>query len=381
VITSPVIEVTAGGQPVLLMRPDPSPGRGSVEMLATLARARARAGAACFLPPPGDAGEMVALATSRDVPLVGRDGWRRSWFGARWALAGAVRRARERWRAAGASWLQEMYRELRRHAGNERLPSQLRWRLRERAHRAYDRSQVGSFETVRYPRLLLREPSAFALPQAAIDGARREAEACGFESGGPNVVLEAGMRPDVAAGVERLLTARGYRTVRLDGAASLRLRLFVLCAARFVICTSRDVQQLAYLTNTPSLAVNATDVFSAYPVRRDNVFLLRTALDLESGAVIPPDERLSDRYYRNLRNVGYRENTLGEVTEAVDEMIAGIEHGWKESDGQSRFRARAVAAGVALAPLVPAVAAWAPEDGFIGDGRLARVQADLSPEP
>jgi len=27
---------------------------------------------------------------------------------------------------------------------------------------------------------------------------------------------------------------------------------------------------------------------------------------------------------------------------------------------------------------VPAVAAWAPEDGFIGDGRLARVQADAA---
>ena len=370
------LEVTAGGRPVLVMRPDPSPGRGSVEMLSTLARARARAGAACFLPPPGDAGEMVALVTSRDVPLVGR-GWRQSWFGARWAMAGAARRGRRRWRAAGASWLREMYRELRRHAGNERLPQTLRWRLRERAHRAYDRSQAASSETVRYPRLLLREPSAFALPPEAMDGARGEAEACGFASGAPNVVLEAGMRPDVAAAVVRVLAARGYRTVRLEAEASLRLRLFVLCAARFVICTSRDLQQLAYLTNTPSLTVNATDVFSAYPVRRDGVFLLRTALDLESGAVIPPDERLSDRHYRNLRNVGYRENTLGEMTAAVEEMVSGVEHGWQESAGQSRFRERAVAAGAALAPLVPAVAAWAPDDGFIGDGRLARVQADV----
>ena len=375
---SPAIEASAAGQPVLVMRPDPSPGRGSVEMLSTLARARALAGAACFLPPPGDAGEMVALVTSRDVPLVGRGGWRQSWFGARWALAGAAHRGRGRWRAAGASWLREMYRELRRHAGNERLPLKLRWRLREGAHRAYDRSQAALSETIRYPRRLLRESSAFMLPQEAIDVARGEAEACGFVPGAPNVLLEAGMRPDVASGVVRLLTARGYRPVRLEAEASLRLRLFVLCAARFVVCTSRDLQQLAYLTNTPSLAVNATDVFSAYPVRRDGVFLLRTALDLESGEVISPDERLSEGYYRNLRNVGYREHALGEMTAAVEEMIDGVEHGWQESHGQSRFRDRAVAAGVALAPLVPAVAAWAPEDGFIGDGRLARVQADLA---
>src|SRR5689334_19799764 len=93
------LEATAGGRPVLVMRPDADPGRGSVEMLTTLARARAGAGAACFVPPPGDAGALVALATSRDVPLVEAGRWLR----ARWTMADTARRARTRWRKAVAS--------------------------------------------------------------------------------------------------------------------------------------------------------------------------------------------------------------------------------------------------------------------------------------
>jgi hypothetical protein len=190
------------------------------------------------------------------------------------------------------------------------------------------------------------------------------------------VALEDGLRPDLAAGVVRALTDRGYRVVRLDALPSLHGQVAVLCASRFVICTTSDRQQLAYLTNTPSLTVNATDVFSAYPVRADGLFTLRTAVDLDSGARLAPGDLLSERYFRNLRNVGYRDNSLVELTAAVEEMVAGVEKGWDESESQTRFRDRAAAAGAALAPLVPAVAAWAPEDGFIGDGRLARVQAD-----
>jgi hypothetical protein len=66
---------------------------------------------------------------------------------------------------------------------------------------------------------------------------------------------------------------------------------------------------------------------------------------------------------------------------AVEEMTAGVERGWHDHASQVQFRQRAVAAGIALAPLVPSVAAVAPDDGFLGDGRLARVQAELVAEP
>jgi hypothetical protein len=374
-LLSPALEATAGGRPVLVMRPDPSPGRGSVEMLITLARARARAGAACYLPPPGEAGELVALTSSRDVPVVSPEGWRQPWLRTRWALSSATRRGRARWREALASSQRELYRELRRHAGNERLPADLRRRLRDTAHRAYDRSIASASATVPYPRRLLRDASALALPEAALEGARAEAAALGFVAGAPTVLLEAPLRPDLAAAVTRVLAGRGYRVIA-PSSPSLRLLLFLLCASRFVVCASRDVQQLSYATNTPSLMLHATDVFGAYPIRANALFLLRTALDLDTGEALPLDDLMSERLYRQARTVGYREHSIAELTAAVGEMMDGVEHGWHESESQTRFRERAVSAGAALAPLVPSVAAWGPDEGFLGDGRLAQVQAD-----
>ena len=374
---STVLEATAGGRPVLVLQPDPSPGRGSVEILSTLARAKARAASACFLPPAGDAGELVALAASGDVPLVAREGWRRSWLQTRWSLASAVRRGRVRWRRAVSSGQQEIYRELRRQAGNERLPAELRRRLRESAHRAYDRALLSEGAVERYPRRLLREPSPLTLPQPALEAGRVEAETLGFVAGPPTVTIEAGLRPDLLAVLTSALAAHGYQVLHLTS-PSLRLTLFALCASRFAVCVSHDWQQLAYLTNTPSLRVHAVDVFEAYPVRRDGLFTLKPAVDLESGAVIPIGDRLGEGYFKSLRNVGFREHTAAEITAAAEEMMAGVEHGWQESESQARFRDRAAAAGAALAPVVPAVAAWAPDDGFLGDGRLARVQADVA---
>ena len=57
-------------------------------------------------------------------------------------------------------------------------------------------------------------------------------------------------------------------------------------------------------------------------------------------------------------------------------MHDGLAHGWDEQASQTTFRHDVVAAGAALAPGLPYVAKWGPDEGFIGDGRLARCQAE-----
>jgi len=49
--------------------------------------------------------------------------------------------------------------------------------------------------------------------------------------------------------------------------------------------------------------------------------------------------------------------------------------GGRDADGQAEFRARLTDAAAALAPTIPYVAEWGADRGFMGDGRLARVQA------
>ena len=156
---------------------------------------------------------------------------------------------------------------------------------------------------------------------------------------------------------------------------SALLEFFVLQSARFVVCESIDLQQAAYLTSTPTLTLNARDPISRYPVRRDGVFTLTRATDLDSGRVIPLHERLGDWFFLNDRNVGHTPNAPETVVEAVREMHEGSSAAWHDTAEQLAFRTAVTQSADALAATVPLVADWGADDGFVGDGRLARVQA------
>lgn len=383
------VEAAGGGRPVLVIRPDVSPGTCSVEMLSTLARARHASAAACFLTPEGESAALVAGVTATDVPIVPPGAWLRG----RWRAAVAARRARARWREAAASVQHELYRELRRHAGDERLPADFRRVLRETAHRCYDRSVARRAGAGPFPRRLLEAPSTFVWPSAATERARADAAARGVAPGAPVVAFEVCTRPDIAAAAVRALVAEGYTVVRVGdralpapavpgvvdlgrGEAPARLDLHVLSIARFAVCGSAWLQQMTYLTNTPSLTITATDPFSAYPVRANGTFLFRTVVDLDSGRTLASAELLGEPYFRNRRNCGFRDATAADLIAALREMHHGVTRGWDDSDAQLAFRARVVEAGAALAPSVALAADWGPDDGFIGHGRLARVQAE-----
>jgi hypothetical protein len=152
-----------------------------------------------------------------------------------------------------------------------------------------------------------------------------------------------------------------------------------LTRARIAIVATRELQQQAYLTNAPSLAIDATDPFRLYPIRANGLFLLASALDLESGRELRVDEWLTEGYFRNRRSWGHRGVTAGDLLAAIREMEQGVTRGWEETAAQDRFRREAIELGRALAPSIPFVAEWGADDGFLGDGRLARVQAERLP--
>lgn len=388
------MQARADGRPVLVVRPDPSPGQCSVDLLCTLARARGQGAGACFLAPQADADSLAAWVAGADVPVIRPDGWRLAWLESRWGAAAAADRARARWRLAAASGLQELYRELRRHAGDQRLPAALRRRVREAGRRAYERSVALRSRQGCYPRRLLRAASTVAWSPAMLEHARAEAQAAGVPPDAPIVAFEVRTRPAVARAAIRFLVEEGYAVVRIGdpdagplrhpglidlttaAPRSPRAALSVLMLARFAIAGSLAVQQMAYLTNTPSLTIDAADAFMLYPIRANGVLLLATAVDLDSGRELGVDEWLADAYVRSRRNVGLRGVSADELLAAVREMQDGLTHGWSDTEAQRRFRLRVVEAGQTLGPLVPAVAEWGPDGGFIGDGRLARVQAE-----
>ena len=292
------------------------------------------------------------------------------------ALSNIALRTRPAWReslaASAASFWREIYRELRRHAGDERLPYDLRLRLRTAAQRAFERSQDEAASTV--PRTLLRTRAPLRFTAADAQQARAAVEALGVRTGQPFVAADVRGRDEAFHDSVALLESHGYAVVRLRGEPALDAYLLLTCT--FLLCDNAEAQRAAYVTDTPTLMVNATDAFACYPVRHHGVYLLKTAVDLDTGRVLNLLEFLGADYYRRLRDIGYRDNTSAQIRQAVCEMLEGLAHGWHDSEGQARFRAAALAAGESLAPQVRQVAKWRPVNGFIGDGRLARAQAE-----
>lgn len=311
------------------------------------------------------------------------------------AIAAAERDApqsREQRGAAGRAFWNEIYLELRRQAGDERLPASLRRSLRALAGHAFGRAsrQPGAG----LPRQLLRSAIPVIVSADVAANGSREAAAAGIDLERPFVAIELRNRPDVLVDAVELLAARGYAVIRVGGGAPDRFRhpgvidvvasgqmtpaleLLLMARARFVVSGGATAQQVSYLFDTPSLTLNALDPFALYPIRSNGVFLLRSALDVDSGRAVAPEEEFSESFFRNRRNIGWREHAAADVTAAVHEMLDGIESGWRDTEAQTRYRHQATRAGTMLAGSIRYLREVGPEDGFLGDGRLARVQAE-----
>src|SRR6185503_8444772 len=117
-------------------------------------------------------------------------------------------------RASAASGLHELYRELRRHAGNERLPAALRRRLREAGHRSYERSSALR-SAAPYPRRTYRDASPMHWTPQALEQARSEIAAAGVPPDASLVAFELRTRFGVARAAIRSLVADGFTTVRI----------------------------------------------------------------------------------------------------------------------------------------------------------------------
>ncbi len=281
--------------------------------------------------------------------------------------------------AAAASVWREWHRELRRHIGDERLPHPVRARLRAWADGALQRAAAEDQRAVepRCNRRTIAGAPAVTLSPDEERRARHIAAEQGLQLDRPVVALEAGLRADRLRDAVALLSREGYVVVHIGTSAALSLvERYVLQTCAFVVCLSAELQRAACETHTPSLRVDARDPFTAYPIRPDSVFMLATVIDLDTGRILPTGDLLTERYFRNTRNCGYRGSTAGEIAGAAAEMIEGVRGGWTDSAAQARFRRAVTEAGVSLGARVRHLVEWDAAGGFVGDGRLARVQAE-----
>jgi hypothetical protein len=297
--------------------------------------------------------------------------------------------------AGAASFWRECYRDLRRHAGDERLPYDLRVALRGVADGALRRSEKAEQRAItpKVNRLALRAARPKRLSDAGARAARALAGQLGIVASQPLVTIEVRSREELFAEAFDLITSEGYQLARIgDGAigpisrrnvvdvttSPLRTPDFdrwLLETSGFVICATAELQQAACASGTPSLRLDARDPFTAYPIR-DGLFTLAGVVDLDTGRTLAIRDLLTEEYFRNARNYGYRPTRGREITGAVREMLHGIRHGWTDTLEQTRFRQVATTTAMVLGDRVRHLREWDAADGFLGDGRLAAIQAE-----
>ena len=208
-----LLQVRAGSHHLVVARPDTSGlGACSTDVLCAFVEARRLGAVAGFLRPtevwPPALGQLTT-----DVPrriLTGPVGF---WCRARWRGASMARRFSAWRRERTLSVRRELARELRRHAGNERVPAGVRTQLKDAArvvgHPAPRAGEPG------FPRRLVRERVQVSLDREARARAESEARAAGIPRDRPLVAFELPHRAESALPAIAFLIDQGYVVVRV----------------------------------------------------------------------------------------------------------------------------------------------------------------------
>lgn len=156
------------------------------------------------------------------------------------------------------------------------------------------------------------------------------------------------------------------------------LELACFFRARFLISGESGPVSVAYLANTAPLTVNCTDPVSAFPIRPNGVYMLKTIVDRASALPLTADALLSADYLANLRNstrFEYVENTPEEILDGVMEMLDLLEHRTEPTPAQRLYSEHLTNAAVAMTSDAY-IRKWGTDRGFMGGGRLSRAMAE-----
>ncbi|MEQ1896016.1 MAG: TIGR04372 family glycosyltransferase [Vicinamibacterales bacterium] len=409
----------------LIVRPDPIHyGHLALELQMSLVLARMRRARLVVYHDHPWVNEGLLEIESPDVPifrpgLLGRAACATAWWPQELLSPRSVfwHRALQRWRTA----LED---EMAGYASSPRVPDALRGTLKRIKSRIPTLPDLDMHAY--YRRRLLREEVPIRLRPAARARAEQEARTIGIAPDAPMVTVHAreagfklgheshdkwrpaagedsaGFRDDSTRNIDiagyfdaiDALVARGFTVVRLgdpsmrpvarrglvDLATSPRrtplLEVHCLMRSTFLVSGESGPLGVAYLTNTPTLNVNATDPISSYPIRANGLYLLKRVVDRRTGQAVTPAEMLTPAFLIHVRDTTryeYLDNTPDEIVKGVDEMLELIARGVTPSDGQRRFKALAIEASTCRLPYVQK---WGADEGFMGDGWIARASVE-----
>ena len=419
------VVVSGRSRPVLMSQPNVRQyGHLGLEIFMAIEEAQRIGADVFFLRPQRVVGEALFDLEPRDVRIlrlgpVESAPYRLQWFAAH--AGPEIDRVREQ---VTSELKRQARRELRPHIDNARFPEKFRQDLRELNARWLDlpkRVVSHAPEPKYFSRCAFNRRLKVSLPAAHDQEARQQAAAHGIAADARIVTLhvrEAGYKrgqemEDVKPGVREdavrnahvehyvatldYLAGRGYTVVRLGDATMTPvsmpgvvdlalsptctnlLEVYCLLNSVFMIGCESGPSSLTYLTNTPCLWVNCTDPITSFPIRSDAMYLLKRVRDRHTRRFLTLDDMLEHDYVEHFRHTQrneYFDNTPEEILAATQEMEALAMGSAVETAEQSAFRALVTAAGVHFADRLTYARKWGPDEGFLGDGRIAQVALD-----
>jgi putative glycosyltransferase (TIGR04372 family) len=199
-----------------------------------------------------------------------------------------------------------------------------------------------------------------------------------------------------------LLLSRGYAVVRIGDPMMTPLRrqgvidlatsphrndlleLWCLAKSSFHLGCDSGPGAVCLLLNTPTVLVNTTNPINTYPVRAGSIYIMKHAVDRQSGRELSLTDMLTEEYlanWRTTRRYKYIDNSAEEIYLAVQEMLEIVDGAGAETPEQAEYRRRVYEAVESLKPKVGYIRKWGTDDEFLGDGRICRFFAERHLHP
>ena len=204
------------------------------------------------------------------------------------------------------------------------------------------------------------------------------------------------------------LASKGFKIVRLGpshetaidhpaiinlsgvGADRPLLEIHALFHSRFFICSDSGPMLLPLLTGTPSLLTNGTHWACQYPLKKTDVYLLKSVRDNVTGKTLSVDDMFGEEFVAQGYTDRYTflDNTPDDLLHAVQEIESILDGKQEMSSAQTAFKKKCERLGAVYqesdrlpAPVRSVFRKWANDDGFLGNGRIASAFLNKMSEP
>ena len=159
------------------------------------------------------------------------------------------------------------------------------------------------------------------------------------------------------------LVTRGYRVVRIGDSTMTPVRhpgvddlatspereslleFWSIAHSRFLLASDSGPYLLSWLLEVPCLSVNIVNLVGVFPLRPNDLYLVKRLRDTSTGRDVPLREMLTERFVYSLRRRLYKQRTLAyidnsadDILDAVREMLAQLEKRTPETPSQAEFR-------------------------------------------